>query len=352
MVAGPAPLWSPHRRVAAPGGRTDVEGVVTVADAELLVEVTGPVATVVIRNPARRNAMTAAMWRRLPALLDGLEADPAVRALVLTGAGDTFCAGADLGDLDELLDAGDASIAVAAEERLAAFAKPTVAAVRGACVGGGCQLAVACDLRVATADARFGVPPARLGLVYPAPTTRRLARLVGPGRGQAPALHRRADRRRAGAAGGPGRRGAAGRPARRPGGRADRRRGRPLPAQRRRRQGDRRRAGGRGPDRVVARAGPGQRRGPRGCRGLPRAPPAPASAGHHPPGTDPVHRSRGGTGAGGCRAEGRTPDAAPRSRRPVRHRPASDAQVGTTGSRRSGMPASVGVRSPLRWLQP
>ncbi|MBQ1072357.1 enoyl-CoA hydratase/isomerase family protein [Micromonospora sp. C31] len=152
----------------------------TVADADLLVEVSGPVARVVIRNPARRNAMTTAMWRRLPELLDGLEADPAVRALVLTGAGDTFCAGADLGDLDELLDAGDASIAVAAEERLAAFAKPTLAVVRGACVGGGCQLAVACDLRVAAADARFGVPPARLGLVYPAPTTRRLARLVGP----------------------------------------------------------------------------------------------------------------------------------------------------------------------------
>lgn len=150
------------------------------ADAELLVEVTGPVATIVIHHAGRRNAMTPAMWRQLPALLDGLETDPSVRALVLTGAGDTFCAGADLGDLDELLDAGDASIAVAAEERLAAFAKPTVAAVRGACVGGGCQLAVACDLRIAATDARFGVPPARLGLVYPAPTTRRLARLVGP----------------------------------------------------------------------------------------------------------------------------------------------------------------------------
>jgi enoyl-CoA hydratase/carnithine racemase len=154
--------------------------VVAVSDAELTVEVTGPVATVVIRNPARRNAMTPAMWRQLPVLLDDLEADPAVRALVLTGADGTFCAGADLGDLDELLDAGDASIAVAAEERLARFAKPTVAAIRGACVGGGCQLAVACDLRIAAGDARFGVPPARLGLVYPAPTTRRLARLVGP----------------------------------------------------------------------------------------------------------------------------------------------------------------------------
>ncbi|SCL40194.1 Enoyl-CoA hydratase/carnithine racemase [Micromonospora pallida] len=143
-------------------------------------EVTGPVATVVISNPTRRNAMTPDMWRQLPPLLDRLEADPAVRVLVLTGAGETFCAGADLGDVDELLAAGDHSVAVAAEERLAAFAKPTVAAVRGACVGGGCQLAVACDLRIAATDARFGVPPARLGVVYPTPTTRRLAALVGP----------------------------------------------------------------------------------------------------------------------------------------------------------------------------
>ena len=150
------------------------------ADAELTVAVSGQVATVVIRNPGRRNAMTLAMWRQLPVLLDHLEAEPAVRAVVLTGADGTFCAGADLGDLDEQLSTGDAGIAVAAEERLAAFAKPTVAAVRGACVGGGCQLAVACDLRITADDARFGVPPARLGLVYPAPTTRRLARLVGP----------------------------------------------------------------------------------------------------------------------------------------------------------------------------
>lgn len=156
------------------------EGSGDVAEAELTVEVAGPVATVVIHNPARRNAMTPAMWRRLPVLLDGVEADPAVRVLVLVGAGNTFCAGADLGDLDELLEAGDASIAVAAEERLAAFSKPTIAVIRGACVGGGCQLAVACDLRIAAEDARFGVPPAQLGLVYPAPTTRRLVRLVGP----------------------------------------------------------------------------------------------------------------------------------------------------------------------------
>ncbi|MFG1950556.1 enoyl-CoA hydratase/isomerase family protein [Micromonospora sp. NPDC048830] len=152
----------------------------TVPDAELTVATAGPVDRIVISNPGRRNAMTPAMWRRLPVLLDRLEADERVRVLVLAGAGGTFCAGADLGNLDELLNAGDASIAVAAEERLAAFDRPTVAAIEGACVGGGCQLAVACDLRIAAADARFGVPPARLGVVYPAPTTRRLTRLVGP----------------------------------------------------------------------------------------------------------------------------------------------------------------------------
>lgn len=146
----------------------------------LRVEVTGPVATVVISNPARRNAMNPAMWAQLPSLLDQLAADPAVRVLVLTGAGDTFCAGADLGDVDGLVAAGDHSLAVVAEERLAAFAKPTIAVIRGACVGGGCQLAVACDLRIAADDARFGVPPARLGVVYPSPTTRRLAALIGP----------------------------------------------------------------------------------------------------------------------------------------------------------------------------
>lgn len=150
------------------------------AAARLSVRTEGSTATVVIDNPAKRNAMTPDMWRQLPPLLDRLEADPAIRVLVLRGAGETFCAGADLGDLDGLLAAGDGSVAVVAEERLATFAKPTIARISGACVGGGCQLAVACDLRIAATGSRFGVPPARLGLVYPAPTTRRLVGLIGP----------------------------------------------------------------------------------------------------------------------------------------------------------------------------
>ncbi|MGI5439180.1 enoyl-CoA hydratase/isomerase family protein [Streptomyces shenzhenensis] len=146
---------------------------------QLLHSVTDSVATVVVHHPAKRNAMTAAMWRSLPPLLDTLAADPGVRALVLTGAGGTFCAGADISTLRDSPD-GAQWLAGAAEEALAAFPKPTLAAVRGHCVGGGAQLAAACDLRFAEAGALFGVTPARLGIVYAASATRRLVSLVGP----------------------------------------------------------------------------------------------------------------------------------------------------------------------------
>ncbi|WAX76770.1 enoyl-CoA hydratase/isomerase family protein [Streptomyces sp. KMM 9044] len=141
--------------------------------------VTDSVATVVIRHPAKRNAMTTAMWRALPPLLDTLAKDAGVRALVLTGEGETFCAGADISTLKGSPQEAQ-RLAVAAEEALAVFPKPTLAAVRGHCVGGGAQLAAACDLRFAQEGAVFGVTPARLGIVYPASSTRRLVSLVGP----------------------------------------------------------------------------------------------------------------------------------------------------------------------------
>ncbi|MFE5513127.1 enoyl-CoA hydratase/isomerase family protein [Streptomyces sp. NPDC056529] len=141
--------------------------------------VTDGVATVVMANPAKRNAMSAGMWCSLPGVLERLAADPAVRVLVLTGEGDTFCAGADISALREPGDEQQ-SLAVRAEEALAAFPKPTLAAVRGFCVGGGSQLAAACDLRFAEEGARFGVTPAKLGIVYPSSSTRRLTALVGP----------------------------------------------------------------------------------------------------------------------------------------------------------------------------
>lgn len=137
------------------------------------------VATVVISNPAKRNAMSSDMWQALVVLLEGLAADPGVRVLVLTGAGDTFCAGADISSLRDPA-VRPQTLAVRAEEALAAFPRPTLAAVRGYCVGGGSQLAAACDLRFAEEGASFGVTPARLGIVYPSSSTRRLVALVGP----------------------------------------------------------------------------------------------------------------------------------------------------------------------------
>jgi enoyl-CoA hydratase/carnithine racemase len=137
------------------------------------------VATVVISHPARRNAMTNEMWRALPPLLETLALDDDVRALVLTGKGDTFCAGADISGLRDSAEVAQ-RLAVEAEEALAAFPKPTLAAGRGHCVGGGTQLAAACDLRFAEEGALFGVTPAKLGIVYPSSSTRRLVSLVGP----------------------------------------------------------------------------------------------------------------------------------------------------------------------------
>src|SRR6185295_11423057 len=98
-----------------------------------------------------------------------LAADPAVRVLQVTGAGDTFCAGADVDELAQVYgDPAQAdayhAINVAAEDALATFPHPTIAVIRGACVGGGCQLAIACDLRLAETGARFGIPPAKLGV--------------------------------------------------------------------------------------------------------------------------------------------------------------------------------------------
>ncbi|MES9537009.1 enoyl-CoA hydratase-related protein [Actinomadura sp. NPDC000600] len=143
-------------------------------------EVAGGVGTVVIDRPAKRNAMSADMWRALPGILDGFAADPAVRVVVLTGAGGNFCAGADISELDDIHRDDDSHLSTVAERALAAFRKPTLAAIEGYCVGGGCQLAAACDLRFAEPDARFGITPARLGIVYPAAATARLVRLVGP----------------------------------------------------------------------------------------------------------------------------------------------------------------------------
>jgi enoyl-CoA hydratase/carnithine racemase len=147
----------------------------------------GGVAVISIDRAAKRNAITLDMWEALPSLLTDLTSVDGLRVLLITGEGDSFSAGADVRELNEVYAEASRARAyqdtnVAAEAALASFPYPTVAAIRGVCVGGGCQLAVACDVRLAADTAEFGVTPAKFGIVYPAEPTTRLTRLVGPAR--------------------------------------------------------------------------------------------------------------------------------------------------------------------------
>jgi enoyl-CoA hydratase/carnithine racemase len=151
----------------------------------LTVERQGTVAVLTIDRPEKRNAMTAAMWAALPGLLAGLAGEAGVRALVVTGAGPSFCAGADIADLLGGADADDPMADVrrdnlAAQAALRDFPKPTIAMIRGHCIGGGVELAVACDLRFTDGTGVFGVTPAKVGIVYTPESTRALLELVGP----------------------------------------------------------------------------------------------------------------------------------------------------------------------------
>lgn len=147
----------------------------------------GPIGTIWIDRAQSRNALSLAMWQTIPQLLEQAVAVPGLRVLTLRSAnGETFSAGADIREMVE--QSGDPEwIAVnedaifAAQYRLARCPLPTIAFVQGDCIGGGCGLALACDVRVATPDARFGITPARLGLVYPFHDIKLLTDLVGPG---------------------------------------------------------------------------------------------------------------------------------------------------------------------------
>ena len=141
-------------------------------------------AELVLNRPDKRNALNLAMWAAIPGLLQDIAEDPAIRLLVVRGAGDAFSAGADIAEFEtaygslEAMQANQNTMS-AAMDALEAFPKPTVAVIRGPCVGGGCGLALCCDLRFAASDARLGITPARLGLVYGLANTRRLVDAVG-----------------------------------------------------------------------------------------------------------------------------------------------------------------------------
>ncbi len=129
------------------------------------------VAVVTLNRPAKRNAVSFSMWQRLAAIFAELEVRPDVRAVVLTGAGGHFCAGADISEFAALRSTlADAhayeQTSDAATNAVRNCSKPTIAAVHGFGLGGGCGLALACDLRVGDASTRMGIPAAQRGVVY------------------------------------------------------------------------------------------------------------------------------------------------------------------------------------------
>lgn len=152
----------------------------------LSLAIEGELARLRIARAEKRNAFTQAMWEELPRLVDQAMNDASVRLLVLESAAPgIFCAGADIGELlerspDPAWRAANQAAINRAQHDLTRAPKPTLAFVDGDCVGGGCGLALACDLRVATSRARFGITPAKLGLVYPLHDTKLLVDLIGP----------------------------------------------------------------------------------------------------------------------------------------------------------------------------
>lgn len=154
-------------------------------DGSIKLEVANHIARVTIDRPNKRNALSQSMWRDLAERMDRAASDPDVRVVLIGGTGEDFCAGADIGEFDTVRR--DAETARAYEnansEAFAAIRNspiPTLAAIRGVCFGGGFGIAAACDIRLASDDARFSVPAARLGLAYPHDAMADIVHACGP----------------------------------------------------------------------------------------------------------------------------------------------------------------------------
>ncbi len=153
---------------------------------KLVAEKENGIGWITFNNPARHNAMSFEMFQGLAMVIEDYVKDAEIRVIVLKGAGEkAFVAGADISQFKERRTGPEAvaeynATADAANKALVTCPKPTIAMVRGYCIGGGTGIAVACDIRIASEDARFGVPAAKLGLGYRFVGIKRLADIVGP----------------------------------------------------------------------------------------------------------------------------------------------------------------------------
>jgi enoyl-CoA hydratase/carnithine racemase len=146
----------------------------------------GTIGWMIFNNPERRNAVSLDMWEAIPGIMDDFIKDSAVRVIVLAGAGDkAFISGADISQFEKNRSSAESvahydETAAKGSNAIHHSPKPTIAMIRGYCLGGGLNTAMRCDLRIAAEDARFAIPAARLGLGYGYPGSRMLVDLVGP----------------------------------------------------------------------------------------------------------------------------------------------------------------------------
>jgi enoyl-CoA hydratase len=158
----------------------------TYAGGRMIAKKDGAIGWMIFNQPEKRNAISFEMWEAMPEILGDFAQDDAIRIIVLAGAGEqAFISGADISQFGEKRAAREAVLvynatADRAAEALATVGKPTIAMVRGFCIGGGVGVATSCDLRIAADDARFAVPAAKLGLGYRYVGVKRLVDLVGP----------------------------------------------------------------------------------------------------------------------------------------------------------------------------
>jgi enoyl-CoA hydratase/carnithine racemase len=148
---------------------------------EVLVSRSGDIATVTLNRPEKRNALNPPMIRQISDAFDQLAADGTVRVTIVRANGPAFCAGLDLAEMAKQREAGEADLGGLEHilEKIEACPHPTIAAVHGDSVAGGCELALHCDIRVAADDARFSMPLARIGLAVPVLLTWKLVDIIG-----------------------------------------------------------------------------------------------------------------------------------------------------------------------------
>jgi enoyl-CoA hydratase/carnithine racemase len=154
------------------------------ADGALELRTDAPLATLTLNRPAARNALNLAMWRDLPRAIAAVADDPAIRVLIVRGAGGHFASGADISEFatvfaDRETAEDYACLIEAATGALETLKIPVIALIEGYCIGAGLAVALACDLRIGADTARLGAPPAKLGLIYSLGDTRRLVNAVG-----------------------------------------------------------------------------------------------------------------------------------------------------------------------------